>query len=158
MVDLTYTDCNNSFWIWTANGLFRTIQDNSVSPYFERNGWNPGSCYKYPLLCVGEVSWHFAKILWYSQANLPLCLTYFGQRFLLWVREHLSAFHQVFELCDTRKSSSKHHWLVSLRFCCLTDGLENMTSLGHSRRLWRRPGYSCERFSSSPWRSGKEQL
>jgi hypothetical protein len=44
------------------------------------------------------------------------------------VRVLPSALHQEFELCGTRESSSKGHWLVTLESCRSLDGLEKVIS------------------------------
>ena len=51
--------------------------------------------------------------------------------------------HQEFELCGTRESSSKRHWLVTLGGCRLLDGLEIVVPLSTSKKIVKVPLEDC---------------
>jgi hypothetical protein len=54
-----------------------------------------------------------------------------------------SALHQEVELCGTRESSSKDHWLVTLGSCRSLDGLEKVISWSLSKDHWLVTLGSC---------------
>jgi hypothetical protein len=52
-----------------------------------------------------------------------------------------SALHQEVELCGTRESSSKDHWLVTLGSCCSLDGLEKVISWSFLKEIVEEPRF-----------------
>jgi hypothetical protein len=50
-----------------------------------------------------------------------------------------NALHQEIELCGTRESSSKDHWLVTLESCRSLDGLEKVISWSFLKEIVEEP-------------------